>query len=176
MIAADWIVPAVAVQRFAELLYSRRNERRLRARGGIEVGAEHYPLFIALHTAWLIAVLVGAHFLTRLFDPTLLGVFLILQLARIWVITTLGDFWTTRILTLPGAPLIRRGPYRFLRHPNYVIVALEVAILPTMFGLYWIAFTFTALNLALLRHRIRVENHALAERRHLDKETRLGNV
>ena len=158
------IVLLVALQRVGELVYARRNERRLLAAGGREVGAGHYPLFILLHGGWLAALFV----LTPPNAPVswpLLGLFVVLQMARIWVIVSLGRYWTTRIVTLAGAPLVRRGPYRYLRHPNYWIVALEVAVLPLAFGQWPIALVFTALNLPLLWHRSRVEEEALADRR-----------
>jgi len=97
----------------------------------------------------------------------LLSVFVVLQALRIWVLATLGPYWTTRIITLDGAPLVRRGPYRFLRHPNYAVVTGEIAVLPLMFGEIWVAVVFTILNAAALTLRIRRENEALAMRRAL---------
>ncbi len=94
----------------------------------------------------------------------LLAVFALLQAARLWVIASLGRYWTTRIITLPGAPIVRRGPYRWLRHPNYAIVAAEIAVLPLAFGAWPIAVVFSGLNALLLRHRIRLEEQALAPR------------
>lgn len=158
------VVLLVALQRLAELIYAQRNTRRLLEAGGREVGARHYPLFVLLHGGWLIAHL--------LFVPAdapvngwLLGLFVLLQLGRIWVIASLGRYWTTRIITLPEAPLVRRGPYRFLRHPNYLIVIGEIAALPLAFGAWQIALVFSLLNLALLAWRIRLEDATLAERR-----------
>lgn len=155
------VVLLVAAERLAELLYARRNTRRLLTQGGIEAGARHYPLFIVLHGGWLLALF----FLVPPDAPVdgwLLAVFAALQGARLWVILSLGRFWTTRVITLPGASLVRRGPYRFLRHPNYLIVVAEIAVLPLAFEAWRIALVFSALNLALLAHRIRVENAALA--------------
>lgn len=153
----------VAVQRLGELVYARRNEARLRDRGAVESGAGHYPLFILLHGAWLLAVflLIPAD---RVPSWPLLALFLLLQAARIWVVATLGPYWTTRVLSLPGAPLVRRGPYRWVRHPNYLIVTAEIAVLPLAFGAWWIAIAFSLANALLLRHRIGVEERALAER------------
>lgn len=157
------LVMLVLAQRLAEVLWAQRNERRLLAQGAIEIGARHYPLFFLLHGAWLasLALLVPAN--APLFWPLLLA-FVLLQAARLWVIASLGRYWTTRIITLPGAPIVRRGPYRWLRHPNYAIVAAEIAVLPLVFGAWPIALVFSVLNTLLLRHRIRLEEQALASR------------
>ncbi len=151
----------VAVQRLGELAYARRNTKRLMAAGAVEHGAGHYPLIVALHGAWLAALfaLVPAE------APAnwgLLGLYGLLQLGRLWVIASLGRRWTTRVIVVPGAPLVTRGPYRFLRHPNYLIVALEIPVLPLAFGAWQIALGFGLANLALLAQRIRVEARALA--------------
>lgn len=158
------IVLLVALQRLGELLYARHNTTRLLQQGGREVGAGHYPLLVLLHLSWLLAPLLAVPPEAPPNWP-LLALFLLLQAGRIWVIASLGRFWTTRIITLPGAPLVRRGPYRFLRHPNYLIVALEIAILPLAFGAWQLALVFSLLNLALLAWRIRIEERTLAERR-----------
>ena len=161
------ILGFVVAQRLGELAYARRNTVRLLARGGAETGAGHYPLFVLLHGSWLIA-------LAALVPPgaginlLLLLVFAALQVGRVWVLFSLGQHWTTRVITVPGAPLVRRGPYRFLRHPNYAIVAAEIAVLPLVFGAWKIALIYSLLNLALLRHRIRIENKALAPWRTAD--------
>ncbi len=128
--------------------------------GAVETGAGHYPLFIALHAGWwaALAVLIPADAPA---NPLLLGVFAALQAARLWVIASLGGRWTTRVLTLPGAALVRRGPYRYLRHPNYAVVCAEIAVVPLMFGAYGVALVFSLLNALLLTHRIRVEEAAL---------------
>jgi methyltransferase len=155
-----WLV----AQRLAELAYAKRNTKALLARGGQEIGAEHYPLFVALHSGWLITLAA----LTAPSPPVpwlLLGAFVALQAARLWVIATLGPYWTTRIITVPDAPLIRGGPFRFVRHPNYVVVALEIPLVPLILGLEWVALVFGAANLALLFYRIRVEDRALRPRR-----------
>lgn len=160
------VVALVALQRVAEIAHSRRNERRLLAAGGREVGGRHYPLFIVLHGGWLASLFVFTPPDAAVHWP-LLALFVVLQVGRIWVIATLGRYWTTRIITLSGTPLVRRGPYRLVRHPNYWIVTLEIAVLPLAFGQWQIALVFTALNLALLRHRVRMEEAALADRRSL---------
>lgn len=158
------IIGAVAVQRLLELIWARRNTKRLLAQGAVEAGASHYPLIVVLHASWLAAIVV---FLPK---PTVisafaLALFVALQCGRLWVLATLGPFFTTRIITLPGAKLVRSGPYRFVRHPNYVVVVGEIAILPLVFGEPIIAVVFSLANAALLTWRIRVENAALASRR-----------
>jgi methyltransferase len=157
------IVTLVAAARIAELIHAARNTRALLARGGVEAGAGHYPLLVLLHGAWLASLL----FLVPADTPpswNWLGAFALLQALRLWIIQSLGPFWTTRIITLPDAPLVRRGPYRFLRHPNYVVVTAEIAVLPLAFGAWRIAAIFSVLNLALLAWRIRIEERALAPR------------
>jgi methyltransferase len=164
--AAQWLVLAVAALRLAELAYAARNAQALRARGGREVGARHYPLLVALHAAWLAAIFATVPPDTPPSLP-LAGLFAALLCARAWTIASLGRYWTTRVITLPGEPLVRRGPYRFLRHPNYLIVAGEIAVLPLMFGAWRLALAFSLLNAAVLWHRIRIEDQALAPRRAL---------
>jgi methyltransferase len=166
MIWAYVIIALVAVQRLGEVVYAERNTRALLARGAVEIGRAHYPLIVALHAAWLVAILV---FLPKplVIHWIALAVFIVLQALRLWVLATLGPYWTTRIITLEGAPLVRRGPYRFVRHPNYTVVVGEIAVLPLVFGELWIAVIFTALNAAVLFLRIREEETALAARRTL---------
>jgi methyltransferase len=164
MSIAYWVLGVVALQRLAELVHARRNTARLLAAGGVEHGAGHYWLFVLLHGAWLVSLLLAVP-ADAPANPFLLGLYGLLFLLRIWTLASLGRYWTTRVVTLPGAPLVRRGPYRVLRHPNYLIVIAEIAVLPMVFGQWVIALVFSALNLPLLRHRIRVEEAALAERR-----------
>lgn len=158
-----WVLAFVVLQRLAELAWASRNTRRLLARGGRETGARHYPLFVLLHASWLIAIALTVPADAVPYWP-LLGLFALLQLGRVWVIATLGPYWTTRIITLDGAPLVRHGPFRFLRHPNYWVVAAEIAVLPLAFGAWPVAVVWSLLNAALLRHRIRVEETALQPR------------
>jgi methyltransferase len=160
MSTVEWVVALVALQRLAELGWSRRNEKALLARGGVEVGARHYPFMVLLHATWLLTIVAVAP--RGVVSPLLLGTFVALQALRLWVITTLGPYWTTRIITVADAPLVRHGPYRWLRHPNYWIVVVEMVLLPSVFGAYAVAAVFSALNGILLRHRIRVEAGALA--------------
>ncbi len=158
------VVLLVAAQRLGELVVAQRNTRRLLREGGREIGARHYPLFVLLHGGWLVAMFLLVPSSAPVSLP-LLAIFVVLQLLRVWIVLTLGRYWTTRIVTVPGAPLVRRGPYRFLRHPNYVVVIGEIALLPLAFGAWQIALVFSILNLALLWHRIRIEDAALAARR-----------
>lgn len=153
------IMALVTVQRLGELLIARRNTRALMARGAIEIGRRHYPVMVALHASWLIAL--WATVAGRPVNVLLLVLFVALQLLRIWVLATLGERWTTRIIVLPGAPLITGGPFRFLRHPNYTVVVGEIAVLPLVFGLVGIAVIFSLLNAAMLWTRIRRESRAL---------------
>ena len=155
------IVVAVAVQRIAELVYARHNTARLLAAGAVEHGARHYPVIVALHTAWLAALVAFVPADTAPNIPLLL-IFAGLQGARIWVIVSLGRYWTTRIIVPRGAPTVTRGPYRLVRHPNYVIVCAEIAVLPLAFGAWQLAIVFSALNAAIITHRVRVENAARA--------------
>ncbi|UTP38195.1 hypothetical protein M9M90_13305 [Phenylobacterium sp. LH3H17] len=154
------VLAAVTLQRLGELLLAQHNTRRLIAQGGYETGAGHYPLIVGLHAAWLVALWVWGS--DRPVNLPWLGAFIVLQLLRIWVIASLGGRWTTRIIILPGAPLVRRGPYRFLSHPNYMVVVAEIAVLPLAFGLVGLAVLFSVLNALVLWARIRAEGRALA--------------
>ena len=158
------ILALVALQRLAELALARRNTRALLARGAVEIGASHYPLIVFLHTAWLLSVLWFLPHPAMIHWP-LLGVFLVLQGLRVWVLMTLGPYWTTRIISLPGAPLVAKGPYRYVRHPNYLVVAGEIAVLPLVFGEIMVAVVFSLANAGLLAWRIRQEETGLGARR-----------
>ncbi len=160
MIASIVILVLVTIQRLGELMLARRNTARLLANGGIETGAGHYPLIVGLHAAWLIGLFILAW--DQPVNWIWMGVFVLLQLGRVWVIGSLGRRWTTRIITVPGEILVRRGPYRFLSHPNYLVVVLEIAVLPLAFGLVAYAIVFSLLNAAVLAIRIRAESRALS--------------
>jgi len=153
------ILALVTLQRLGELWLSNRNTSRLLALGAHEVGAAHYPLIVAVHAAWLAALwwLAPGQPIAFLW----LALYVLLQAARIWVLASLGPRWTTRIIVLPQTPLVKAGPYRFVSHPNYVVVVAEIAVLPLAFGLWPVALIFTLLNAAVLAIRIRKENHAL---------------
>jgi methyltransferase len=159
MIAAVLILGLVTAQRLGELALARRNTRRLLARGARESGAAHYPLIVALHAAWL-----GGLWLLAWDRPARLGwlaIYAVLQLLRVWTLASLGPRWTTRILTIPGETLVRRGPYRMVAHPNYLVVAGEIAVLPLVFALPAYALVFSLLNAGALWLRISAENAAL---------------
>jgi methyltransferase len=158
------IVTLIVLQRLGELVYAARNTRHLKQRGAIEHGRRHYPLLIALHAAWLIAIVVFVPAEAAI-NWLPLGLFILLQAARLWIVVTLGPYWTTRIISLPGTPLVRCGPYHLMRHPNYLVVIGEIALLPLVFGAWQIAVVFSIFNLALLAWRRRVEDEALADRR-----------
>ena len=160
MSAAAIILALVTLQRLGELVISHRNTKALLAGGGYEVAAGHYPLIVAVHVLWLAALWWLAP--GRAIVWPLVGLFLLLQLARLWVLATLGERWTTRIIILPGAPLVTGGPFRFFRHPNYLVVAAEIIVLPLAFGLWQAALVFSVLNGVVLAIRIRAEEKALA--------------
>jgi len=155
---AALLIGFLVLQRLAELVWSRRNTRRLLARGAREEGRAHYPLLVAVHVAWLAALaLLGWNQPVSL---PFLALFAVLQVLRLWILASLGERWTTRII-VTGEPLVRHGPYRWLRHPNYLLVAAEIATVPLALGLPWVALAFTLLNGAVLWLRIRAEDRAL---------------
>jgi methyltransferase len=153
------ILALVTLQRLVELALARRHTALLLARGAVEVAPGHYPAIVALHAAWMAGLWLFAA--TREVNVPLLAVFGLLVMGRIWVLVTLGERWTTRIIVLPGAPLVRSGPYRVVSHPNYAIVAGEILVLPLAFGLVAFALVFSALNAVVLWVRIRAEEAAL---------------
>lgn len=149
----------VTAQRLFELVIARRNTMALFARGAREIAPDHYPYMVALHTGWLVGLwMLAAGQPIQLFW---FCVFMLLQVLRLWVLATLRERWTTRIIILPGAPLVEGGPYRFFKHPNYMIVTGEIAALPLAFGMPFYALLFSLLNAAILTVRIRAENAAL---------------
>ena len=166
MTVLHWTLGLVLLQRVVELVLARRNTVQLRRMGAVEADAEGYPLFVLLHAGWLLSL---ALFVPASATPVwpLLGLFALLQLGRLWVISSLGRYWTTRIVTLPDAPLVQAGPFRWFRHPNYLLVIAEIAVLPLAFGAVPIAVSFSAVNLILIIRRIRIEESVLAPRRGL---------
>ena len=163
-VIAYLVLALVMLQRLGELALAKRNTKALLARGGVEIGASHYPLIVLLHTLWLLCVLWFLPQPTPIHWP-MLGVFVLLQGLRLWVLATLGPYWTTRIISVPGAPLVTGGPYRFVRHPNYLVVAGEILVLPLVFGEFVVAIAFSLANAALLFWRIRQEETGLITRR-----------
>jgi len=161
-----WLVGLVALQRLLELVLSRRNAARLLSRGGYEVGAGHYPFVVAVHVAWLGTLWITVPAEAAVSWPWLAS-YIGVECGRAWVMLTLGPYWTTRIIHLPAERLVRSGPYRFCSHPNYIVVAGEIAVLPLVFGQWYTAATFSVLNAGVLIWRIRVENTVLAARRHV---------
>ena len=167
MSQAVLLLAFVTAERLAELFLARRNTAALLAQGAFEAAPGHYPAIVALHTLWLACLWYFG------WDQPLVGswlaIFLALQLLRLWILATLGRRWTTRILVLPNAPLVAGGPYRFLSHPNYVVVIGEIAVLPLCLGLPWIALVFSLANAVVLSIRIRAENVALTGLRNVDQ-------
>lgn len=160
MNVAILVLSFVTAERLAELWLARRNTARLMAAGATEHGAGHYPFMVAMHAAWLLGLwLLGRD---HPVSPPWLLLFCLFQGLRLWVLATLGPRWTTRIIVLAGASLVRSGPYRYLAHPNYVVVVGEIAVLPLALGLAWYALLFSALNAVILFIRIKAENAALA--------------
>ena len=158
------ILIAVLVERIVELGISARNSRWLIERGATELGAGHYPLFFLLHGSWFVAIIYTVS-PDRAVNWWLIAAFAMLQLGRLWILVTLGKYWNTRIYILRDQPLVTTGPYRWFRHPNYLIVTLEIPLLPLAFGAWKIAIAWSIANAALLWHRIRIEETALAPRR-----------
>ena len=160
------LILLVVFQRSTELRLAKRNERLARAAGAVEAGAGHYPWMVAIHTLFLISCVAEVWLLERPFAPAAAGAMLLLLGAatalRYWAIASLGERWTTRILVRPGVPLVTGGPYRWLAHPNYLAVVIEIAALPLVHGAWLTAVVFSVANAALLTVRIRTENAALA--------------
>lgn len=154
----------IVFQRIVELIIAKRNERWMKERGGIEAGKEHYKWFIILHCLFFISIILEAWIRDipslGLFT-FLLVIFIIAQIARIWCITALGKFWNTRIIVMPDSPLIKKGPYYYVKHPNYIIVAIELFIIPLLFGAIVTAILFPVLHILLLTIRIPSEERAL---------------
>ncbi len=159
--AAIAILSFVTVQRLSELVVAQRNTVRLIAKGGYEAASEHYPLMVAVHSSWLLGLWWLAWNATVHWGW--LAVYAVLQVLRLWVLTTIGKRWTTRIIVVPGEQLVRRGPYKFLNHPNYAVVIGEIAVLPLVFGLTWFAVVFSVLNAIVLYIRISAEQKALTQ-------------
>lgn len=163
MTLAIAILAFVTLERLGELWLASRNTNRLKARGAREEGAGHYPFLVALHVLWLASLWWFAP--AREVDAFWLAMFVLLIVARFWIIATLGERWTTRIMVLPDTPPVRHGPYRWFNHPNYLVVIGEIAVLPLVFRLWEIALVFSIVNAVLLAVRIRAEDKALGRSR-----------
>jgi methyltransferase len=159
MTPAGIILLLVTFQRVSELVIARRNTAALMAKGAIEHGAAHYPVMVLLHASWLAGLWYFGWNASVIWP--LMYLYIALQAFRVWILATLGARWSTRILTVPHEQLVVRGPYRFLRHPNYLLVLLEVPLLPLALGLHGFALLYGLLNIAMLAWRIRVEETAL---------------
>ncbi|WP_399880506.1 isoprenylcysteine carboxyl methyltransferase family protein [Streptomyces sp. BBFR51] len=161
------LILTVAAERVAELVVARRNAAWTLARAGVEHGRGHYPVMVVLHTALLACCLLEVAFADRPFLPALgwpmLALALLAQALRWWCIATLGPYWNTRVIVVPGARLVGAGPYRFLQHPNYVAVVVEVAAVPLVHSAWLTALVFTVANATLLTVRVRCENAALTQ-------------
>jgi len=163
MINFGWgalLLAYLTVQRVGELWWATQNERRLFKAGGIEYGRNHLLLIVLLHAAWMVGLWALAY--DRPVEPVFFAPFVVVQLARFWVLFTLGRRWTIRIIVVPGERLVAGGPYRFLRHPNYAVVAADIALVPLALGLPIYALVFSILNAGVLAIRIPAENAALA--------------
>ncbi len=164
MTGALALLGLLTLQRVSELVIATRNTKMLLARGAIEAGAGHYPVMVALHATWLGTLWWLGH--GRALVAPFVIAFTVLQFGRAWVLATLGARWTTRVLIIPNEVPVTRGPFRFVRHPNYLVVALELPCVSLALGLGGHALLFGALNLAMLGWRIRVENRAFARVAH----------
>lgn len=162
--AIPLLLALVTAQRLLELVIARRNTHRLLAAGAHEVGRSHYPLIVALHGCWLASLWAVWLSGNATFDLVPAIAYLLVQPLRVWVMCSLGRFWTTRVIVVPAAPLVRRGPYRFLRHPNYLVVVMEIALLPLALGVWQLALLFSLGNAAILWIRLSVEAASLRQR------------
>jgi methyltransferase len=156
----------LVVQRLAEVKIAKKNEETLRTKGAVEAGGSHYKWMVMMHVSFFIAlflevIVFGASSPNWWIVPFVL--FLAAQIVRVWAITSLGVYWNTKIILLPGAKVVAKGPYRFIRHPNYLVVSLELLVIPLIFGAYITAILFTLLNILMLRVRIPEEEKALME-------------
>ncbi|WP_158582975.1 isoprenylcysteine carboxyl methyltransferase family protein [Lysinibacillus yapensis] len=159
-------VSIVMLQRIREVAIAKKNEKRMLAAGAYEAGASHYPVMIALHVAFFISLIAEVMLFERPISPWFLWLFmlfLLVQGLRVWCLASLGPFWNTKIIILPGANVVKKGPYKIIRHPNYFVVCTEILLLPLMFQAYFTAIVFTILNFAMLAVRIPTEEKALEE-------------
>lgn len=160
------VIGFVILQRIVELFIARNNEGWMRSQGAYEVGAKHYPYMVSIHVGFFISLILEFFIFNRSLSPfwlLLFTLFIGLQLMRVWVISSLGRFWNTKIIVLPGAHVVKKGPFRFIRHPNYLVVTCEILVIPLLFNAFFTAIVFTLLNLFILYIRIPIEEAALRE-------------
>lgn len=165
MILFYCILAFVITQRLVEIFIAKRNEKLMLVKGAYEVGASHYPFMILLHVSFFISLILEVIYFKSAVTPyyVLLIIFFLVQLLRVWCLVSLGVFWNTKIIVLPGSNVVVKGPYSYIRHPNYLVVCLEIVVLPLMFQAYMTAICFTILNLIMLSIRIPIEERALKE-------------
>lgn len=166
-------VSIVILQRIIEVIIAKRNEKKMLASGAYEVGASHYPIMITLHVSFFLSLITEVLLLQRTISPLffwLFILFLLVQGLRVWCLASLGPFWNTKIIILPGANVVKKGPYQIFRHPNYLVVCIEILLLPLIFQAYITAICFTLLNFAMLAVRIPTEEKALMEATNYSKE------
>ncbi|RSD26558.1 isoprenylcysteine carboxyl methyltransferase family protein [Mesobacillus subterraneus] len=159
-------VGVIIFQRLMELVIARRNESWMKKRGAIEFGKGHYPAMVTIHTAFFIFLIFEVIYFDKSLSsywPILLAVFIFTQAMRVWALSSLGKFWNTKIIILPGADVVKKGPYKIIKHPNYLIVAVEFIVIPLMFNAYITMIVFTLLNIIILSIRIPAEEKALRE-------------
>lgn len=177
-----WIVvifTVVILQRLAELWIAKKNERYLKSKGAIEFGSEHYKWFIIVHFAFFITLIFEMTLIGHIaptINPFLLILFIMTQIIRVWCLTSLGVYWNTKIIILPNRSLVKTGPYKYVNHPNYIIVGIELCTIPLLFGAYVTALIFPLIHILLLTVRIPLENkalHAVSSQRNICKQGRL---
>ena len=161
-IAALLFLSFLVLQRLSELWIAKRNTAKLLERGAIEHGAEHYPFMVFMHTCWIVFLVIFG--IDQTINTFWLILFILLQGLRLWILSTLGERWTTRIIVI-DEPLVLAGPFQYFRHPNYMLVIAEIIVAPMVLGLWWVALVFTALNAAMLYVRVGTEERALAHLR-----------
>ncbi|MCM3638157.1 isoprenylcysteine carboxyl methyltransferase [Sporosarcina luteola] len=171
------IVSLIILQRILELFIAKRNEKWMKDQGAFEAGASHYPFMVAMHVFFFIALISEVLLFQRQLSaiwPMWLAIFLAAQILRVWCLATLGKFWNTKIIVLPNAQVVRKGPYKWLRHPNYIIVATELLVLPLLFNALITAVVFSLLNIWMMSVRIPAEEQALRKATNYTEEYQLN--
>ena len=171
------VLSIVILQRIIELFIAKRNEQWMKSQGAFEAGASHYPYMVTMHVFFFSTLIIEVLFFYRELSsiwPVFLGIFLAAQILRVWCLASLGKFWNTKIIVLPSAKVVRRGPYKWLRHPNYIIVATELLVLPLLFNAFFTAVVFSLLNIWMMTVRIPAEEKALKEATNYTEEFQLN--